>query len=148
MQYIIQKTLDSLSIGTAIEYGPMAMYPLLNRGDQPYQTRPKYACLEEVLRSEKVVIREVNGSGSVPELLFQNYSEWDVLLVEGDHLVGAKQNRTLNTTILAPAHEELIIPVSCVERVVGQTVRVSLVTQMTFNFPRGDVAKLIRCQIR
>ena len=36
--------------------------------------------------------------------------------MEGDHLVGAKQNRTLNTTILAPARDKVFIPVSCVER--------------------------------
>ena len=96
MQNIIQETIDSLSIGAAVEYGPMAMYPLLMRSDLASRSNLKYTNLEEVLRSEKAIIREVSGSGSVPELLFQNYSEWDILLVEGDHLVGAKQNRTLN----------------------------------------------------
>jgi hypothetical protein len=38
-----------------------------------------------------------------------------VLLVDGDELVGAKQNRIINLTILVPAHTKIEIPVSCVE---------------------------------
>ena len=39
-----------------------------------------------------------------------------MLLVDGEELVGAKQNRILNLTILVPDRAELKIPVSCVER--------------------------------
>ena len=39
----------------------------------------------------------------------------DVLLVDGEELVGAKQNRVLNLTILVAAGEQVTIPVSCVE---------------------------------
>jgi hypothetical protein len=39
-----------------------------------------------------------------------------VLLLDGEELIGAKQNRVLNLTILAPAHSTLVIPVSCVEQ--------------------------------
>ena len=116
MRKNIQDTLDSLSVGPAVQYGPMTMYPLLLQGVQAPRPNIEYVCLEDALRTEKVIIQEVSAGGSVPELMFQNHSDWNVLLVEGDHLVGAKQNRTLNTTILAPAHEELIIPVSCVEQ--------------------------------
>ena len=35
--------------------------------------------------------------------------------MEGEELVGAKQNRTLNISILAPAEKEITIPVTCVE---------------------------------
>jgi len=39
-----------------------------------------------------------------------------VLLLDGEELVGSKQNRILNTTVLAAAHVETTIPVSCVEQ--------------------------------
>ena len=38
-----------------------------------------------------------------------------MLLLDGEELVGAKQNRVLNLTILAPARQAITIPVSCVE---------------------------------
>ena len=38
-----------------------------------------------------------------------------MLLLDGEELVGAKQNRIVNLSILVPANSELVIPVSCVE---------------------------------
>ena len=34
----------------------------------------------------------------------------------GEELVGAKQDRILNTTILVASHSTIVIPVSCVEQ--------------------------------
>jgi hypothetical protein len=52
----------------------------------------------------------------VPELRFDNDAPRKVLLVDGEELVGARQNRILNLTILVGAGQKLVIPVSCVER--------------------------------
>src|SRR5262249_50254705 len=38
-----------------------------------------------------------------------------VLFLEGEQLLGAKQNRILNLTVLVPARSRVTIPVSCVE---------------------------------
>jgi hypothetical protein len=43
-------------------------------------------------------------------------SEFEVFLLDGEELVGAKQNRVLNVTILVGAKQTLTIPVSCVEQ--------------------------------
>ena len=52
----------------------------------------------------------------MPELSFENPSAEKILLVDGDELVGAKQNRILNLTILVGAGQKVVIPVSCVEQ--------------------------------
>ena len=39
-----------------------------------------------------------------------------MLIVDGEALAGAKQNRIVNITILVPAQSITSIPVSCVER--------------------------------
>jgi hypothetical protein len=52
----------------------------------------------------------------VPTLRAVNEGERPVLLLDGEELVGAKQNRVLNLTILVPAQSTLEIPVSCVEQ--------------------------------
>jgi hypothetical protein len=49
-------------------------------------------------------------------LKFFNESDMPVFLMEGEELIGAKQNRTLNLSILIPAMQAVAIPVSCVER--------------------------------
>jgi len=40
-----------------------------------------------------------------------------LLLLDGEQLVGAKQNWIMNMTVLVAAHTAVTIPVSCVERV-------------------------------
>jgi hypothetical protein len=52
----------------------------------------------------------------VPELQVTNGTGKRVLLLDGEELIGAKQNRILNTTILVEAASEVRIPVSCVEQ--------------------------------
>ena len=59
---------------------------------------------------------EVSEQGDVPNLLFENLGDRKVLLVDGDELVGAKQNRIINTTILLGGKSSTVIPVSCVEQ--------------------------------
>jgi len=52
----------------------------------------------------------------VPSLSVVNDADRPVLLLDGEELVGARQNRILNTTVLVAAHAALRIPVSCVEQ--------------------------------
>jgi hypothetical protein len=59
---------------------------------------------------------EISGAGSVPELLVTNRERTPVLLLDGEELAGAKQNRVLNTTILIREASETRIPVSCTEQ--------------------------------
>lgn len=63
-----------------------------------------------------VVVKELSEAGSVGELTTQNLSQRYILLLEGEILIGAKQNRTLNATVLLAPHSTTIIPVSCIER--------------------------------
>ena len=53
---------------------------------------------------------------SVGELRVRNPGKKPVLVVEGEHFLGAKQNRTINVSVLVPSLAELTIPVSCLER--------------------------------
>ena len=52
----------------------------------------------------------------MPELLVENPLAERVLLYDGEELVGAKQNRILNVSVLVEAKSALTIPVSCVEQ--------------------------------
>lgn len=71
--------------------------------------------LDAALAQGSARVTEVSASGHVPELRFVNDGDWPVLLLDGEELIGAMQNRILNLTLLAPAHKTILIPVSCVE---------------------------------
>jgi hypothetical protein len=74
-----------------------------------------YAILDDALASGAVEITEISDQGSVPDLRVVNRGPQPVLIVDGEELLGAKQNRVVNLSILVPAQSELTIPVSCVE---------------------------------
>ena len=57
----------------------------------------------------------------MPQLVLKNAGTLPVLLLDGEHLEGAMQNRVLNATVLAAPEHETVIPVSCVERAAGAT---------------------------
>ena len=74
---------------------------------------PSAAEIDRELANGEAIVTEISEQGHVPELQFVNQAEMGVLLVDGEELIGAKQNRILNISILAPAQCALKIPVSC-----------------------------------
>lgn len=77
---------------------------------------PDYITLKEALAGGGLTVGEVSQGGSVPELKVVNACNSNVLMLDGEELAGAKQNRVLNTTILVAAGSGALIPVSCTER--------------------------------
>ncbi len=75
-----------------------------------------YVLAAEAIEDGTLTVKEVSDSGDVNMLIVQNKSDKRVLLLDGEELVGAKQNRILNTTILVEANTTQKIPVSCVEQ--------------------------------
>jgi hypothetical protein len=112
MNETIQTTLDALRFGEPQAHGPLAVLPLLGGGPGG----PEYRTLAEALKRGTLTITEVSEGGHVPELRVDNRDALPVLLLDGEELRGAKQNRVLNTTVLAPAKSVLTVPVSCTEQ--------------------------------
>lgn len=112
MSPIIIEFLSRLEFGELQTFNNMTIIPLftsINGG-------PQYLTLKEALEKRLLTITEISQGGSVPELKVVNKVEIPVLLLDGEELSGAKQNRVLNTTILLKENSETIIPVSCTEQ--------------------------------
>ncbi len=108
---VIPESLKKLALGQPQKIHNLAVFPLLGPG----VAAPGYVTLRRALAAGTASIREVSEGGSVPQLRFENLGQQPVLILDGEELVGAKQNRIANVTILAPASETITIPVSCVE---------------------------------
>ena len=111
MDKIISEWITMLEPGEPQTHENMTVFPIPN----PTSGGPRYISLSAALREQSIVVTEVDQGGSVPELKVINKGDVPVLLLDGEELAGAKQNRVLNTTILVPKMSELIIPVSCTE---------------------------------
>ena len=101
---------QSIQLGEPVEHRGVVIAPLFPRR-QPVAS---YVTLEEAIPLG-FHVGEVDEAGSVPELLARNPLDANVLLYDGEELLGAKQNRILNVTVLAAAGAATRIPVSCVE---------------------------------
>jgi hypothetical protein len=112
MEEVIRAYLSGLTVADPQSYCNLTMIPLVS-GDQ---TDDDYMLLDEAMESGVLVVAEVSGAGSVPELRVENNSLRKVLILDGEELVGAKQNRVVNTTLLIAANSATVIPVSCVEQ--------------------------------
>jgi len=103
--------LPTIRIGKPISHGSLTVFPLFCEDHRPID----YLLSDEAMGAGTVTVGEVTEQGSVPELFVENKGDRRTLFIEGEQLVGAKQNRILNTTVLVPAHAKLNLPVSCVE---------------------------------
>jgi hypothetical protein len=111
MDPIITNYLSKLEFGEMQVFKNMVVIPLLTSVNHG----PEYICLGEALEQGVLSVTEVHEGGAVPELKVINRGDKPVLLLDGEELAGAKQNRVLNTTILVMVKSETIIPVSCTE---------------------------------
>jgi hypothetical protein len=108
---VIHECLSNLHLGDKQKHNNMEVLALYYSGNC---TIP-FITLQEALELGVITITEVGAGGTVPKLKVLNRADTSVLLLDGEELVGAQQNRILNTTILLKEHSETIIPVSCTE---------------------------------
>lgn len=101
----------SLQIGEAQTYRNLTIFPLAGL-TYPHDD---YLLLDEALDLGTVEITEKTPEGTVPEVLVINRSDKPVLMLDGEELIGARQNRVLNCSSLIPPRSESTVGVSCVE---------------------------------
>ncbi len=104
-------TFPEIRVGDPIRYESLSVFPLFAGVESPVE----YLLSDEGIGSGSVTVEEVSEGGSVPDLLVENKGDIRILFIEGEELVGAKQNRVLNTSVLIAAKSKVKIPVSCVE---------------------------------
>lgn len=80
----------------------------------PSQDEPGYRVFDRATMPF-VKITEICETGSVQQIQVENTLAESVFLMDGQELVGAKQNRILNTDVMVGANMRLPMPVSCVE---------------------------------
>jgi hypothetical protein len=98
-----------LSVGEPDVHGPLAVFPLF--GPPP---RLEYIAFADAC-ARGLTIKELEHGASVNDLTVLNPTDLNVLLYEGEEVLGAQQNRTFDVSVLVPAGAALRVPVSCVE---------------------------------
>jgi hypothetical protein len=101
----------AFAFGKEITFEKLTVVPLLGASTP----EPDYDTLDAALARGTLLITEVTEAGHVPEIKVLNKGPRPVLIIDGEELVGAKQNRTVNLSMLIPAATDVRVPVTCVE---------------------------------
>lgn len=109
---VLDRFIENLYTGESVQVGQLKVTPVFIREDSALP----FLEFEAALGRGLVEVTEVSEGGSVPNLFVKNSADRDVIIVDGEMLVGAKQNRVVNTTIVVPAGTSVEIPVTCVEQ--------------------------------
>jgi len=113
MSFSLSSFLDKLSFSEQIKQDNLVLFPFMLPDDV---SGVEYLLLDEALSTGMVEITEVDAGGSVNTILINNKGKIAVLILDGDELLGAKQNRMANSTVLVPSGKAIELSVSCVER--------------------------------
>lgn len=108
----VKTFLARTAVQDPISHKNLMLFPLITESVIDFE----YLTLDEALRDEQIVIGEVSPEGSVPEFGVRNKGNKPILLIHGEELRGAKQNRTLNTDIFVRGKSKIVIPVSCTQQ--------------------------------
>jgi len=98
-----------IEVGEADGAGALAVHPLFGP-----PVALDYAAFASV--DGEVAITELEHGASVNDLVVANDGDRAVLLYEGEEILGARQNRVLDVSVLVAARSKARIPVSCVEQ--------------------------------
>jgi len=94
----------------------LTLWPLARDGSSGPTSASRFMSLAEALEAGTLVLDEVSDSGDVPHVRAHNHGEEAVLVLFGEEIEGALQNRVANASFLVPAGSDVVIDVSCVER--------------------------------
>jgi hypothetical protein len=111
-------TFDLLDSLRFIEIGGHQQYETLELFHLRWATNGNgvdYFTLDEALEGKWIEVAEFSENGLVPQIKIINRSNRMVFLMAGEQVVGCKQNRVLNASIMVPVHSEIPFPVTCVE---------------------------------
>ena len=134
----VQDLLAKVVIGKPVTAGALFMWPLLLSGADNLAV----LTLEEALALDLAEVSETSESGSVPDLLVANRADQMLFLLDGEQVIGAKQNRTFNLSMLLAPGMRTTVPVSCLE--LGRWARRggSVQSAEHVHFAKGRAAKM------
>lgn len=108
----VRHSIAATQTGESITAAPLQLWPLfVSNGHTPH-----YDLLTTALSAGTARVSELNEQGQVPSLRVENLGTRPLLIPEGEILVGAKQNRVVNATVMVAADLSIELAVSCVER--------------------------------
>ncbi len=109
---LLRELIGRLTFGRPQHYRNLTVLPLM----WPDTQEPPYELIQTAIDRKEAEVGELDEDGQVSRLRVTNRASRPLLIPEGAILIGAKQNRMVNVTVLVAAASEFALPVTCVEQ--------------------------------
>jgi hypothetical protein len=109
----IASFLGNVSLAARQAHKSLTLWPLVREG-APSKAL-EYITLSEAFARGQIAVDELQEGATVPHVQARNRGAVAVLVLFGEEIRGAKQNRIANASFLVPPHAAIILDVSCVE---------------------------------
>jgi len=109
---VILGRLASLRVGVGAAHAGMTVFPVFAAGTLSSPLR--YRTLEQAIADGAVEVVE-QASATVPELTLRNKGAVLIFVLDGEEVIGGRQNRIVNASFLIAANSTVTLPVTCVE---------------------------------
>lgn len=103
----IKQYVNSLELGEPQIYKNMSVIPLIGK-----DSKLDYLVFDKAVNSGL----HVSETGSVPTLHFRNKTEKEVLIIQGEYVLGGKQNRMVSRNVYMAKGFDGEVPVNCVQQ--------------------------------
>jgi hypothetical protein len=109
---VVLDRLASLRVGVGAAHAGMTVFPIFagNTASSPL----RYLTLEQAIADGAVEVVE-QASATVPELTLRNKGAVMIFVLDGEEVIGGRQNRIVNASFLIAANSTVTLPVTCVE---------------------------------
>jgi hypothetical protein len=109
---VILDHLAGLRVGVGAAHAGMTVFPVFAADIASSPLR--YRTLEQAIAEGAVEVVE-QASATVPELTLRNKGDVMIFVLDGEEVVGGRQNRIVNASFLIAANSTVTLPVTCVE---------------------------------
>jgi hypothetical protein len=109
---VILDQLARLRVGVGAAHAGMAVFPVFASNAAAPALR--YRTLEQAIADGAVEVVE-QASATVPELTLRNKGDVMIFVLDGEEVIGGRQNRIVNASFLIAANSTVTLPVTCVE---------------------------------
>jgi hypothetical protein len=108
---VLKDVLGKIELGEPVKAGALWFVPVVNS-----DSTADADLLEEGIASGQTEVAEVSQNGIVGEIMVAHCGKRKLLIIDGEQVIGAKQDRVFNASFLIDPGTTVHIPVSCVER--------------------------------
>jgi ARG/rhodanese/phosphatase superfamily protein len=109
---VILDQLATMRVGVGAAHAGMTAFPVFASSAAASPLR--YRTLEQAIAAGAVEVVE-QASATVPELTLRNKGAVMIFVLDGEEVIGGRQNRIVNASFLIAANSTVTLPVTCVE---------------------------------